>query len=388
MKGKLWMVLVLSIVFGLLMAACSSAPAATPTPKPTAPTVVPKPNVYTVGSINILTGDAAIWGVPAKEGEEVAVAEINAAGGINGVPLKVVYEDDRMNVADALTAYRKLVTVDKVPVIMAPTASNVVLSLCPEGQKDHIVLVGPFSTSPKLRDCGEYFFSLIVTDEAAGREWFELYERRGMKQVAVMFSNNDYGIGVKDEFLKRMTAGGYSANILRIQPYEVGATDFRTDLMKVSEAKPPTIFISGQPKEIALILRQARESGIDAQWIGDSCFVAQQVLDVAGEAAEGALGLKPRLVADKYEVYAKAFKALHGKEATPWSEFGYDATMVVAKAIEIGGYTSEGIRGAIRAATENYVGPSGAKKLDEDRVASGGNEWMIVKGGKFVLYQP
>jgi len=109
-----------------VMALASCAPAATaPAPAAAAPTTAPaaapapaKPDVYKVGFVNHLTGDAAAYGQSMKKGTELALDVINGAGGIGGVKVEVIFEDDRLNAADAQTAFLKLVQSDKVPVIL------------------------------------------------------------------------------------------------------------------------------------------------------------------------------------------------------------------------------------------------------------------------------
>ena len=242
--------LILALIVVLAMAACAApapAPATAPTlaPAAAAPTEAPKaeakPSVYKVGLINHLTGDAAAYGQSMKKGTELALDVLNAAGGIGGTKVEVVYEDDRLSAADAQTAFLKLVQSDKVPAIMGSGSSSISLTLCPKAQEKKIVQISSISTAPSLKDCGKYFFSAMASDTAQGPEWVKVAKHLGAKEVAVMYINNDYGIGVKDTFVKAFEGAG--GKVLIAQPFELGGKDFRTEVLKVKATNPKVTFI-------------------------------------------------------------------------------------------------------------------------------------------------
>jgi branched-chain amino acid transport system substrate-binding protein len=369
MVRRLSAIVGVTIVLGSLVASCRPA----------------KPEMYRIGFINHLTGDAAVYGQSMKKGTEVALDEINAAGGTHGVPVEVVYEDDRFSAADARTAFLKLVETDKVPVIMGSGSSTVSLALCPLAQEKKVVQISPASTVPALMDCGAYFFSLMASDTAQGTEWVRVLEHLGKREAAIMYMSYDYGIGVKDTFVAEMERKGYG--VLIAQPFEVGGTDFRTGILKVKEANPEVTFIVGSAKEAAMVFEQARELGFDTQWVTCVSIVTKEVPELAGkEAAEGIMGLRAgSMETPEYRTFAEAFKERHGEPPTIWADFAYDTTMMVAKAIEKGGYTADGIKQALFEVGETYIGPSGSKTLNEYGIVYGVYDWMIVKNGDWVL---
>ena len=117
-------------------------------------------------------------------------------------------------------------------------------------------------------------------------------------------------------------------------------------------------------------------------------MVANEVPELAGAAAEGIMGLRAGSTqTPEYKTFHDAFVKKYNEEPTIWSDFAYDTMMLVAKAIEKGGYTSDGIQKALFEVAQTYVGPSGAKKFDEDGIAQGVYEWMQVKDGKWDVYQ-
>ncbi len=402
-RGPFRFLSLFALVAIVVLAACTaptSAPAAAPPLAPAGPTVAlaalapttapavnaAQPSAYKVGLINHLTGDAAAYGQSMKKGTDLALDVINGAGGINGVPLQVIYEDDRLNAADAQTAFLKLVQVDKVPVIMGSGSSSISLSLCPKAQEMKIVQISSISTAPSLADCGKYFFSAMASDTAQGPEWVNVANYLKATEVAVMYINNDYGIGVKDTFVAAFEKDG--GKILIAQPFEVGNKDFRTELLKVKATNPKVIFIVDHVAEGSIVIKQAKELGMNVQWVTDVSMVAAEVPQLAGAAAEGAMGLRAGSTATpEYQSFHDAFVKKYNEEPTIWSDFAYDTTMLVAKAIEKGGYTADGIQQALPEVASTYVGPSGAKKFDANGIATGVYEWMIVKNGEWTIFQ-
>lgn len=396
MKGvSFGRLLILALIAVLALAACAApapapAPAAAPTQAPAAaaateaPAAAAKPSIYKIGFINHLTGDAAAYGQSMKKGAELALDVINGAGGIGGTKVEVVYEDDRLSAADAQTAFLKLVQSDKVPVIMGSGSSTLSLALCPKAQESKVVQISSISTAPTLKDCGKYFFSAMASDNAQGPEWVNVAKKLGVNDVAVMYINNDYGIGVKDTFVKAFEGAG--GKILIAQPFELGGKDFRTEILKVKATNPKATFIVDHVAEGSIVIKQAKELGLDTQWVTDVSMVSKEVPELAGAAAEGALGLRAGSTqTPEYTAFRDAFMKKFNEEPTIWSDFAYDTMMLVAKAIEKGGYTSDGIQKALFDVGANYVGPSGAKKFDQYGIAQGVYELMAVKDGKWVL---
>jgi len=152
---------------------------------------------------------------------------------------------------------------------------------------------------------------------------------------------------------------------------------------------PAVTFIVDHVKEAAIVFKQARELGFTTQWVTDVSIVAKEVPELAGkEATEGVLGLRAgSMETPEYKKFAAAFEKKHGESPTIWADFAYDTMMMVAKAIEKGGYTADGIQKALFEVGETYVGPSGAKKLNEYGIAYGVYDWMIVKNGEWTLYR-
>ncbi|MGQ9668473.1 MAG: ABC transporter substrate-binding protein, partial [Anaerolineae bacterium] len=335
--------------------------------------------VCTVGFINHLTGDAAVYGQSMKKGVELALDKINA----QGEKIRVIFEDDRLSAADAQTAFLKLVDSDKVPVILGSGSSTVTLSLCPKAEERKVVLISSISTAPALKQCGDYVFSAMATDDAQGPEWAKVAEYLKADEVAVMYLNNDYGIGVKDAFL-----ASYKGKVLIAQPFELGAKDFRTEILKVKATNPKVVFIVDHVAEGSIVIKQAAELGMNVQWVTDVSMVTQEVVDLAGAASEGIMGLRAGSTqTPQYKEFEAAFQKKFNEPPTIWSDFSYDTMMMVAMAIDKYGCNSEGIQKGLMEVSQDYVGPSGPKAFNEYGISQGVYEWMVVKNGQWVLFE-
>jgi len=383
---KLTLVVLSLFIVAALVAGCSSTPATPPEPSGQEEPSAGEPEVIKIGFVNHLTGDAAVYGTSMKKGAEVALAEINNMGGINGKKFEVIFEDDRLNPTDAISAARKLVEVDKVPIVMGSSSSTITLSILPLMQEMGAILMNSVSTAPSLRDYPGTYFGLMPTDEAQGLEWVNFAKDIGEMSAAVMYINNDYGIGVKEAFVKEFQAAG--GNLLIAEPHDVGKADFRTELLKVKAKDPKLIFIVSHVKEGSIIFKQARELGMDVQWVGDVALESKEVIDLAGPAAEGLICLRVgSKQTPEYERFAAAFRSLHNEDPTIWSDFAYDTMWLAAKAVAEAGTDPQAIRDYLWS-VKDYPGASGNKTFDEDGIAAGVYERYVVKDGEFVLWQP
>jgi branched-chain amino acid transport system substrate-binding protein len=202
----------------------------------------------------------------------------------------------------------------------------------------------------------------------------------------VVYINNDYGIGVKDTFVSAFEQAG--GKVLIAQPIELGGKDFRTEVLKVKAANPKVVFIVDHVAEGSIVLKQAKELGMEAQWVTDVSMVAKEVVDLAGGAAEGVMGRRAGSTqTPEYKAFNDAFVKKFNEEPTIWSDFAYDTMMLVAKAIEKGGYNADAIQKALFEVADSYVGPSGAKKFDQYGISQGSYEWMTVKDGQWQVYE-
>ncbi len=343
---------------------------------------------YRIGAAFALSGSIAVYGEGFKKAVDLAVEEINAAGGIKGKKIEIMYEDNKSTSKDCVTAVRKLITVDKVPVIFGPAASSNFMAAAPVAQESKVVMISAEGAAPGVTKAGEYIFRVFPSDVLQGKGISDLCIRLNHKEIPIMYVNNDWGLGLKNVFVEnfKKTGGKVTDEI----PYDEGKTDYRTELIRATKGNPPATVNLTYINEGAVMFKQAYEMGIKTQWICGSAAKAPKLVELAGKAVEGIIGTYPVFSQETKEVKAfrAAWKKKYGDEKIPiFGEYNYDMVFLTAKAIEKGGYTSEGIRKALFEVAKGYRGVTGDKTFDQDRgVGSEYGVWT-VKDGQIVDYK-
>jgi branched-chain amino acid transport system substrate-binding protein len=342
-----------------------------------------------IGAILPLTGDAGVYGTWAKQGIDLAVEEVNAEGGTNGKKIKVIYEDDQCQPEKAVSAINKLVKIDRVPIIIGALCSSATLAISPIANNTKTVIISPGSSSPKISEAGDYVFRNWPSDSFEGRAMAEFaYNTLQARRIAVLYINNEYGLGVKDVFTKRFEElGGF---IIAVESYEQGATDFRTQLAKVGTGNPDAIYLPGHTNEIGQILRQAKEMGIRSQFLSVVAFESPTTLQIAGDAAEGVFYTTPAFDPESkdqlIQAFQQAYTKRYGKPAETFAATAYDALKIVVLAIKRGGYNSDGIKRELYN-IQNYPGISGITTFDRNGDVIKPAMIKTVRNGKFEIYQ-
>jgi len=220
----------------------------------------------TIGAILPLTGSAAIWGQNVKNGINLAVRKVNAGGGIDGKRIIVIYEDSRGLPNDAVMALNKIIATHNVPAILGEVASSCVLSMAPIAERRKVVLLSPGASNPEITYAGEYIFRNWHSDNLEGAYLAKVaYENLNMRRIGIVYVNNGYGRGLEKVFSRKFVYLG--GNIATSEGFDQDATDFRSQLTRVKATDCDGIFLPGYPKEIPEVLKQAKELGINKQFL-------------------------------------------------------------------------------------------------------------------------
>ena len=213
---KTWIVFLgLLSVLALAVSACGDAtPTATSVPASTS-TPTPLPPLK-IGVMESLTGPGETYGTVAVQAKQMAVDEINEAGGINGRMLELIVEDSKCNAQDAITAYRKLTSVDGVKIILGTSCSGAMLGAAPLAEADGVVMFSGLATNPDIANAGDYIFRTSLNDAQLGIDTGNLMWADGIRNLATITEATDYAEGVRGatvaQFEKRGgTAGGRRA---------------------------------------------------------------------------------------------------------------------------------------------------------------------------------
>jgi branched-chain amino acid transport system substrate-binding protein len=343
---------------------------------------VSQSNAITIGVILPLSGDAAHWGIPVRDGAELAVEEINNGGGINGRKLALAIEDDRCQPAEGVGAFNRLTNVQAV---LGAVCSGVTLAIAPHAEARQTVLISPASTSPKVTDAGDFIFRVIPSGSLRGKIFAEyIFNERSLRRLAVLYINNEGGIGGATAFKTRFAQLG--GTVVFEEGYPPGATDLRAPLAKIKEANPDGLLAGSYPPDTVVLLKQMRELGLRLPvFLTTEAVQNPEVLREAGEAANGAvyiLAAPPTGAAP--ERFVKSFEARFKRPPELFAAEGYDIVRLVHRAVVAAkGATISGpaLRDYLYG-VRNYAGASGVITFDKNGDVVKPYAIKTIDGGK------
>ncbi|MFZ4765074.1 MAG: ABC transporter substrate-binding protein [Roseimicrobium sp.] len=343
-------------------------------------------DVIVIGEVAAMTGGTATFGQSAHSGTQMAVDEVNAAGGVLGKKIKLVTEDDQSKQGEAGTVAKKLISRERVVAMLGEVASGRSLEMGPICQKAGIPMISPASTNPKVTEVGDYVFRVCFIDPFQGTVMAKFALSRGWKKVAILTdAKQDYSVGLSQFFKEYFSKNG--GTIVGEASYGSGDKDFKAQLTTIRGGAPDAIFASGYYNESGLIAVQARELGITAPLLGGDGWDSPSLIDVAGKAMEGCFFSNHFSHEDKsprIQDFVKKYQAKHNRVPDAMVALGYDSAMILFDAMKRAG-TTEGkaLRDAI-AATKNFDGITGKITLDEKRNANKSAVILEIKNGTFV----
>lgn len=296
-----------------------------------------QPSEYVIGFVAPLTGDVAPYGINEKNAVEMAVNDINAQGGINNIPVRIIYEDGKCNGKDATSAAQKLVNVHKVNIILGGLCSSETMAMASITEENKVILFSAFSSSPEITKIGDYLYRIAPSDTEAGRVIADLLVHDNVKRVAFVTENSDYSIAVSK------VVRGYLADtdieIVASETYTSDTRDYRTQLTKVKYSNADAVlFMPQSPIAAGLLVKQATTLGIDIpMYSSNPVYLTEEVYAVAGESLNGLKFIDaPGLNSPKAINYIKRYTEIYGAPVHEWDAAGkYDTAMLTFDAMKI-----------------------------------------------------
>jgi len=339
-----------------------------------------------IGFFGALTGPTATFAVSGRNGALLAIDEINGAGGVLGRPLSLVAEDDRGEASEAASAVSKLITRDHVVALVGEQASSRSLAAAPIAQSYGVPMISPTSTNVEVTRKGDYIFRACFIDAYQGKV-LGAFARRNLKaQTAAILtdSRSDYSVGLADAFRAAFTAAG--GRIVAEAKYSEGDSDFSAQLTSIRPLSPDVLFVPGYYTDAGLIARQARGLGLKATLLGADGWDSPKLVEIGGEAIEGAYLSNHYSVDDPAPAvhrFVDAYRKKYGADPDSIAASSYDATRLLADAIARAGST-EGrrVRDAL-ASTKDFAGVTGRITMDADRNPIKPAVVLRVEGGRF-----
>jgi branched-chain amino acid transport system substrate-binding protein len=341
-----------------------------------------------VGEFASLTGKEAAFGQSSHKGTALAIDEINAAGGVLGRKLDLIYEDNRTMPGESASIVKKLISRDKVVAILGEVATGRSLEAAPICQQNGIPQISPSSTNPRVTQMGDYIFRVCFTDEFQGKLLadFAVGARMKAKKVAILTDvSAPYSVGLAKYFREPFVKAG--GTVVLEQKFNSGDKDFKAQLTAIKAATPDAIFAPCYYTEAGLIAVQARQLGINVPLFGGDGWEAPELIQIGGAAMEGTYYSTHYSAEDSspaVQSFVKKFKAKYNNEVPDaMAALGYDSAYVLADAIKRAGSTDGSkIRDAL-AATKDFPGVTGKTTIDANRNATKPAVIITVENGKF-----
>ena len=314
-------------------------------------------NEILVGEYGSMTGSESTFGVSTHKGILMALDEVNKAGGVKGKKIQLKNYDDQGQASEAVTIITKLITQDKVSLILGEVASSRSIAAGAIAQQYKIPMVSPSSTNPKVTRIGDHIFRVCFIDPFQGAVMARFAINNLKLKRAAVFRDikADYSVGLANFFVDEYKKLG--GEILSDVSYASGDMDFKSQLTSIKGKNPDVLFVPGYYTEVGLIARQARELGLKAVLLGGDGWDSEKLTEIGGEAIVGGYFSNHYSHEDQSPVvqnFVAQFKARYGEVPSGLAAQGYDAAMVAVDAMKrAGDLTPKALRDAL-AQTKNF----------------------------------
>lgn len=296
-----------------------------------------------IGANLELSGGVASYGQSASEGLQLALDEINKKGGVIGKKLELVKVDNKSDAAEATSAAIKLVSQDKVAAIIGAATSTNTLAQVQVAQDNKVPLLTPTGTNPTITNkdgkVNDFVFRTCFIDPFQGTVAanFATNELKVKKAAVLIDSSSDYAKGLATAFKKSFKKNG--GEIIAEEAYVAKDTDFHAILTRIKAKNPEFIFLPGYYEEVGLILKQARELGMNIPVMGGDGWDSPKLVEIGGAAALNNTYITNHYSSGdsdaKVQEFVKAFKAKYnGKSPDAFTALGYDSGYFLADAIK------------------------------------------------------
>ncbi|TDB98514.1 ABC transporter substrate-binding protein [Actinomadura sp. 7K534] len=292
-------------------------------------------DTYTIGFLNSMTGAVSAVGQQEQRGLQVAVDEINAAGGVKGRKIKVKTEDDQGSVNLTTAGFKKLATDEKVPVVIGPGITANAMASAPLAEQYGVTQV-LLVAQPHIANGKKHVYGVPLPGKANSQAMVEYAKSQNAETAAIIWGNTPYG----QEGNKDITAFAKDAGIeiVSSEGFDTGKFDFTSQASKSAAKKPDAVFLyGGGGSADSLLLKAMVDTGYDGKIIGDLAYSTPTVPDTAGAAADRVVSLTPVNYGEpdaETKKFLDAYKAKYNEGASVLSAYAYVAMKMVAAGIE------------------------------------------------------
>ncbi len=350
--------------------------------------------VFKIGGIGPTTGAASVYGVAVMNGAEIAVEEINEAGGINGTPIEFSFQDDEHDPVNAVNAYNTLMDWG-MDLLMGTVTSGPSIAVSSEAANDGMYMLTPSGSSPDIIDGKTNVFQVCFTDPNQGMASAQyIGDNNIATKIGILYDSSDvYSTGIYEEFVAEATNHGFE--IVSTEAFTADTkTDFTVQLQKAKSAGAELMFLPFYANEASLVLTQADSMDFSPIFFG--CDGMDGILSVENfntDLAEGLSLLTPFVATsddDATVSFVSKYEELHGETPNQFAADAYDAIYIIKEAIEASGATADMEPADISAAVIgamveiSYEGLTGSMTWSETGEVSKDPKAMTIKDGIYV----
>ena len=355
-----------------------------------------------IGVAEALTGGAAQYGVPIRNGFQLAADEINAKGGINGNKVVLVVEDEQGKKEEAINVFKKLIFQDKVLMIFGPTLSNSMFAAGPVANAAKVVAFGTSNTANGISEMGPYIFrNSVMESDVLPVTVSTAVKHYKIKKVAVIYGNDDAFTKSGYDVFKKVLED-QKIPVTTTETYVKGDVDFKAQLTKIKATNPDAVICSGLAEEAATLMVQARGLGLKVPFIGGNGFNSPKLFEVSKTAGEGTFVGSPWANTNPTPAnqhFVEAYRAKYGSEPNQFAAQAFDAMTIAAaalKTIKVTGNLAndrEALHAALpKVALSGATGPFKFRQsVGKDGKPAGYDADQkpfiyVIRDGKFVLF--
>jgi branched-chain amino acid transport system substrate-binding protein len=344
-----------------------------------------------IGAVLPFSGRGASYGESVKKGIDLGIEEVNAAGGIDGQPVKVIYEDTGTDPEKGKAAARKLIEQDGVPAIIGAVASSVTLAILEEVTGPaRVPLLSPASSSPSLSGKSPYFQRVYPSDTLEGARMADLAsEELRLKTLVVFAVADEYGNGYQNAFGERYRRHK-NREILKVISFPADARDFTAMVEETKGLAPEGVFIIGYQAAVVDLVRALRGAAINVPLLASGSLTSTFPVQ-AGAAAEGLIFSRASVRhignQEKVKAFIAAYKAKYGEEPEDYAAYGYDAFQVLVQVMRAGHRDIRDIQLALRTPSATYEGVTGNIVFGREGDVVASPTTFIVSSGAIVPYK-
>lgn len=334
-----------------------------------------KADTIKVGANLEMTGGSASYGISSKNAIELAFKEINEKGGINGKQLELVVADNKSEAAEATNAMQKLVSQDNVVAVIGPDLSSSVIAASAINNSAKVLDIAPMATNPYVTvdqasgKTKDFNYRTCFIDPFQGTVMAKFATAElGVGNAAILIDNSsDYAKGLAQFFKENFVKEGGA--VTAEESYLQKDTDFKATLTKIKATNPDFLYVPGYYQEVGLIVKQARELGMNMPIAGGDGWDSAKMPEIAGAAALNNTYFSslysPDDSSDINKNFVAAYEKAYGQKPDVFAALSYDSALLVAEAIKNAGSTEPAKISEAMAKINGFSGVSGSVTFDD-----------------------